>query len=116
MIEISSKTNLLEQKSYKYSLQDVDRLRQMDDQFHDAIYVLSGRTVICDTLLPLHRKTMRYRRISIQDSDRLSRSIQEHKAICNAICEGDAELAETLMSQHIQNAKDNMIERLQYHG
>ena len=103
-------------QDFYFSIQDIDRLRQMDDQFHDAIYVLSGRTVICDTLLPLHRKTMRYRRISIQDSDRLARSIQEHKSICKAICDGNADLAEKLMSQHIQNAKDNMIARLQYHG
>ena len=103
-------------QDFYFSVRDVEHLRQMDDQFHDAIYVLSGRTVICDTLLPLHRKTMRYRRISIQDSSRLSRSIEEHSAICKAICERNADLAEELMTQHIQNAKDNMIARLQYHG
>ena len=103
-------------QDFYYSMRDVDRLRQMDDQFHDAIYALCGRTVICDTLVPLHRKTMRYRRISIQDSDRLSRSIQEHKDICKAICDGNGELAQKLMTQHIQNAKDNMTARLQYHG
>ena len=103
-------------QDFYYSVRDVDHLRQMDDQFHDAIYALSGRTVISDTLLPLHRKTMRYRRISIEDSGRLSRSIEEHREICKAICDKNAELAEKLMSQHIQNAKDNMIARLQYHG
>ena len=103
-------------QDFYYSMRDVDRLRQMDDQFHDAIYALSGRTVICDTLVPLHRKTMRYRRISIDDAQRLSRSVEEHKEICKAICDGDADLAAKLTSQHIRNAKDNMIARLQYHG
>ena len=103
-------------QDFYYEKQDVEHLRQMDDQFHDALYVLSGRTVICDTLLPLHRKTMRFRKISIQDGQRLGRSVQEHKAIFRAIEDGDAELAAKLVTEHIANAKENMIARLQKNG
>ena len=103
-------------QDFYYEKQDVEHLRQMDDQFHDTIYELSGRTVICDTLLPLHRKTMRFRKISIQDSKRLGRSIQEHKAIFEAITSGDAELAAKLTTEHIANAKENMIARLEQNG
>ena len=88
----------------------------MDDRFHDAIYEISGRAVIHDTLLPLHRKTMRYRKISIEDEARLSQSIEEHRAIYEAIAAKDAEKAQQLTSRHIQNAKENMIARLDYHG
>ena len=103
-------------QDFYFEKQDVEHLRQMDDQFHDTIYELSGRTVICDTLLPLHRKTMRFRKISIQDSQRLSRSVQEHKAIFEAIASGDAELASKLTTEHIANAKENMIARLEKNG
>ena len=105
-----------ELQDYYYSKQDIELLRQVDDQFHDTIYELSGRNVICDTLLPLHRKTMRYRKISIQDQDRLDRSVKEHKAIFAAIQAGDADLAARLVTEHIANAKENMIVRLEYHG
>ena len=105
-----------ELQDFYYTKHDTENLRKMDDQFHDAIYELCGRTVIHDTLLPLHRKTQRYRRISIEDAPRLAHSIQEHKAIFEAICSGDAEKAEQLMQQHIINAKENMIERFHYHG
>ena len=88
----------------------------MDDRFHVAIYKLSGRTVIRDTLQPLHRKTQRYRRISIGDPNRLAKSIGEHKAICEAILSGDAEVAERLMTQHIQNAEAHMIARFGDNG
>ena len=54
-------------QDFYFPRRDVEKLRQMDDRFHDTIYELSGRTVIRDTLLPLHRKTMRYRRLSIED-------------------------------------------------
>ena len=103
-------------QDYYYSKQDIEQLRQVDDQFHDTIYELSGRSVICDTLLPLHRKTMRYRKISIQDQDRLDRSVREHKAIFAAIVAGDADLAAKLVTEHIANAKENMIVRLKYNG
>ena len=103
-------------QDFYFEKQDVEHLRQMDDQFHDTIYELSGRTVICDTLLPLHRKTMRFRKISIQDTQRLGRSVQEHKAIFEAIASGDAELASKLTTEHIANAKENMIARLEKNG
>ena len=95
---------------------DAENLRKMDDKFHDAIYQLSKRPVLRDSLIPLHRKTQRYRRISIEDKARQSRSIQEHKAICNAILSGDAELAEKLITEHIERAKKNMIERCYQNG
>ena len=103
-------------QDFYFEKQDVEHLRQMDDQFHDTIYELSGRTIICDTLLPLHRKTMRFRKISIQDTQRLGRSVQEHKAIFEAIASGDAELASKLTTEHIANAKENMIARLEKNG
>lgn len=103
-------------QDFYYGKEDVEQLRRVDDQFHDTIYELSGRAVICDTLLPLHRKTMRYRKISIQDHGRLERSVQEHKAIFAAIEAGDADLAAELVTKHIANAKENMIARLKYHG
>ena len=106
--KLRSITNLQE---FYFAKQDVENLRKMDDQFHDTIYELCGSNVIHDTLLPLHKKSQRYRRISIEDDVRLSHSIQEHKAIAQAICAGDAERAEQLLHQHIMNAKESMIKR-----
>lgn len=105
-----------ELQDFYYAKRDAERLRQMDDRFHDTIYELSGRSVICDTLLPLHRKTQRYRRIAIDDDTRLACTMEEHKQICAAILAGDADLAAELVTRHIENAKENMIARFGYHG
>lgn len=105
-----------ELQDFYYSRKDIEHLREMDDRFHDTIYELSQRTILRDTLLPLHRKAMRYRRISIEDPARMDRSIQEHKAIFDAIVSGNAELAEELITQHIVRAKNNMMARFEYHG
>lgn len=105
-----------ELQDFYYQRRDVEHLRQMDDQFHEAIYELSGRTVIRDTLSPLHKKTQRYRRISIEDDARLAKSIEEHREIYRVIVGGDAEKAEELICRHITNAKESMIARLHYEG
>lgn len=105
-----------ELQDFYYEKQDLDHLRQMDDRFHDAIYQLSNRPVLRDTLVPLHRKTQRYRKISIGDKNRLGKSIQEHRAISQAIISGDAELAAQLITAHIESAKKNMIERCYQNG
>ena len=105
-----------ELQDFYYEKQDIDHLRQMDDRFHDAIYQLANRPVLRDTLVPLHRKTQRYRKISIGDKNRLEKSIQEHRAISQAILSGDAELASQLITAHIESAKKNMIERCYQNG
>ena len=109
-------TTISELQDFYYAKHDIENLRNMDDQFHHAIYELCGRSVIYDTLQPLHKKTQRYRKISIESIERQERSVREHKAIFEAICAGNGEEAEKLMSQHITNAKKSMIERIQDHG
>lgn len=102
---------LCELQDFYYGKHDIENLCKVDSQFHDLIYTLSQRTVIRDTLLPLHRKAMRYRKNSIQVDERLNKSVQEHHAIMQAIVSGDADLAASLTAQHIANAKENMIAR-----
>ena len=108
--------HIIELQDFYYTKRDLEHLRQLDDQFHDTICDLSKRTVIRDTLIPLHRKTKRYRKISIEENARLRPSIEEHRRIFQAMAEGNAKLAAELTSQHIENAKENMIARLNYHG
>ena len=103
-------------QDFYFANRDADGLRKADDQFHDLIYDLSQRTVIRDMLYQLHHKTLRYRRASIDDPKRLEKSVQEHKAIAEAICAGNAELASELMVKHITNAKENMMGRFTNNG
>ena len=98
-------------QDFYYSKWDVEHLRQVDDAFHDTICFMSRRAVIKDTLVPLHRKTRRYRRQAMQDKERATHTLAEHHEICDAICSGDAELARNLLSKHIENAKLYMLGR-----
>ena len=108
-------THIVDLQEFYYNKGDADRLRQVDDEFHDAICILSKRSVLTDTLLPLHRKTRRYRRIALEDQSRTTHTMKEHRAMYDAIISGNAELAMELTAKHIENAKDHMIGRM-YHG
>ena len=101
--------HIVDLQDFYYAKGDLDHLRQVDDQFHDTICYLSGRSVITDTLIPLHRKTRKFRRISINDPDRIPKTQQEHKEIYQAIISGNAELAMELTYLHIVKAKEHMI-------
>lgn len=102
-------THIVDLQEFYFSKGDVEHLRQVDDQFHDAICLLSKRTVIMDTLIPLHRKTRRYRRISMEDRERTTKTTKEHRAMYEAIVSGNAELAMELTTKHIENAKEHML-------
>lgn len=105
-----------ELQDFYYQKKDTENLRKMDDDFHEALYELSGRTVIRDVLQPLHKKTQRYRKKSIEDTTRLAKSLSEHKAILNAVLERDTKKAMELITIHITNAKESMIMRLKDEG
>ncbi len=105
-----------ELQEFYYAKSDLEKLRQMDDQFHLMLYAFCRRSVISDTLQPLHHKIQRYRKLSLSSQERQAKSLQEHKAIYEAILSGNAELAAELTAQHIENAKNNMIGRCHLNG
>lgn len=108
--------HIMELQEFYTEKGDIEHLQQMDDRFHDTICYMSHRNVIRDTLIPLHRKTQRYRRAAIQAEGRTGRMVQEHWEICRAIMAGDADQAAALTSRHIRMAKENMIERMKENG
>ncbi len=109
-------THLVDLQEFYFEKGDAERLRQVDDQFHDTICLMSKRNVIMDTLIPLHRKTRRYRRIAMGDWDRAAKTKAEHFEIYKAIASGNADLAARLSAQHIANAKAHMMEGMNWNG
>ena len=103
--------HIVDLQDFYFSKWDVERLRRVDDDFHECVCRLSKRNVIKDTLLPLHRKTRRYRKIAMEDKIRAASTLQEHREIYEAIASGNAELAMELSANHIINARDHMIGR-----
>lgn len=108
--------HVVDLQEFYFGKGDTEHIREMDDQFHALICQLSGRTVISDTLTPLHRKTQRYRKASIENQARMGQVVKEHRNIYDAIAAGDAELAQQLTVAHITNAKKSMTGGANFNG
>ena len=93
------------------SRSDADHMKIMDGRFHETIYNHCGSAILRDTLSPLHKKVQKYRRLSIEQSGRAAKSVEEHRAIYNAIEAGDADLAEKLMAEHVNNAMHTIVDK-----
>ena len=91
--------------------QDPESIKNADSRFHQTIYALCGSHSMQDTLEPLHRKLLKYRRVSVSAQSRAEKSLKEHRAIYEAIAVHDGEQAEKLTIQHVQNARDSILSR-----
>ena len=87
--------------------QDPESIKNADSSFHQTIYALCGSHSMQDTLEPLHRKLLKYRRVSVSAQSRAQKSLEEHRAIYEAIANKDPEQAEAAMTAHM----DRFIER-----
>jgi len=101
----------VELQEFYLNKSDPDHIRAQDSRFHEVIYLGCGSNILCDTLIPLHKKVQKFRRLSIEQGKRAEKSVKEHRAILNAISAGDAELAEALMNEHIGNAMKTIMEK-----
>ena len=91
--------------------QDPESIKNADSQFHQTIYTLCGSLSMLDTLEPLHRKLVKYRRVSVSAQSRAQKSLEEHRAIYEAIAAHDGDTAEKLTVLHVQNARDSILKR-----
>ena len=90
---------------------DADSIKNADSRFHQTIYSLCGSNSMRDTLEPLHRKLLKYRRVSVSKRSRAEKSLAEHRAIFEAIAAHDGDRAEQLTVLHVQNARDSILQR-----
>ena len=107
--EIAALGEPLELQEFFTSKGDAESLKNTDTRFNQTIYALCGSPVLRDTLEPLHRKLLKYRRVSFATPARAERSYQEHKAIFEAIAAHNGPLAEQLTIQHVQNARESIL-------
>ena len=89
---------------------DPHKIREMDSRFHELLYRASGSTVLFDTLMPLHKKVQKFRKISVQSNSRANRSVVEHRTILEAVLAHDGDRAGLLMIEHVENALQHILE------
>ena len=107
--ELAELREAVELQEFYVPKNDPEHVRGMDSRFHLLIYRFSGNTALCDALLPLHKKVMKYRLASVSNHSRASSSAQEHRLIYEAIARHDAEAADARTVEHIKNAMEHIL-------
>lgn len=109
--QINELKELLDLQEFYSSRGDADHIKGVDNHFHELVYRYSGSTVFYDTLTPLHRKVEKYRKASVENTERSETSLKEHRALLAALEAHDSELAKKLVVEHVKNAFENIMKK-----
>ena len=100
--------DIIDQQEFYASKHNTERIRNLDTEFHDLIYSECGSPVFQSILSPIHHKLLKYRKASMEKSDRSYHSVEEHMAIYEALKAKDRMQVEMLMLEHIRHAYENI--------
>jgi DNA-binding GntR family transcriptional regulator len=85
---------------------DPQRFHQINEQFHNAIYVGSRNTYIAEMTLATRVRVQPFRRAQFRNLGRLAKSQAEHDRVVVAILRGDRVGAAAAMRDHIELVRD----------
>lgn len=107
--DLSDLRDSVELSEFYIRKRDAEHLKELDTRFHEIIYRASSNPRLDKILSELHRNIRVYRKLSLSVSDRLEKSVEEHREILSAIESGNAEEADRLMTSHISSALDSVL-------
>jgi DNA-binding GntR family transcriptional regulator len=103
--------NLLQSKEGKY----ISELFKLNSLFHDKIVLASKNKILFEIMTFLKDRISGFRFISLSSTVRLEDSFKEHRDILDAIIKKDSNLAERLISEHIQIIESVVSKKLKLH-
>ena len=103
----------IELTEFYMSKGNIEKLKDLDSDFHDIIYRYCQSRILGKTLSELHRYIVCYRKLSLSVKGRLEKSLAEHREIVEAIKKGNADGADALMSAHVERALSNLLTIIQ---
>lgn len=110
--ELEVMERLLAEKAEAIKSLNMEKLVEVDTQFHETIYNSSRNERLSNIISNLREQIQRYRTTSLAYPGRMQRSLEEHRSIVEAIQARDPILAKQLVQDHIENAENTLLETL----
>ncbi|MCL6638446.1 MAG: GntR family transcriptional regulator [Firmicutes bacterium] len=88
---------------------DINAIVAGDINFHDIIYKASRNQRLVQIITHLQEQIHRFRMTSLSQPGRTKVALDEHKKIVEAISDRNAELAQQLAREHIENAEQSLL-------
>ncbi|MBN8412377.1 MULTISPECIES: GntR family transcriptional regulator [Halomonas] len=80
---------------------DSDAYYYENESFHSIIYAASHNAFLSEEAQSLKQRLKPYRRLQLQVRSRMQSSLEEHRAVLDALTAGDAEAAERILRDHV---------------
>lgn len=91
---------------------DMERLVEVDTLFHEAMYRAARNERLLFIISNLREQIQRFRVLSLAYPGRMKQSLDEHRALLEAIQSHDVALARQLAQEHIENAEQVLLDAL----
>ena len=101
-VEAASLQDLLGNCEEAAGAGDADAYYYENERFHGCIYKASQNGFLESETRRLKARLQPYRRMQLQVTNRVQRSVEEHRAIVEAILSGDHAAAEASMKHHVR--------------
>jgi DNA-binding GntR family transcriptional regulator len=90
--------------------QDIESLLRIGDSLHSAVRNACANSTLESSLDRVRDHVKRLRLLAAKIPQRAERSFVEHQRIIEALADNDADLAETMMRDHIRSTRDSLLD------
>ena len=104
--------DILELQKFYIDKKDPEKIMDCDSKFHRMVYEATGSVPLCNTLTELHKKIIKFRKVSVEMTERAILSYEEHLKVYEAIAARDGEKADKLMTEHVGYARENIRKKI----
>ncbi len=103
-----SEFHLKKKSADKKGAEKARQVSELDGKFHKVLYHASNSRILEHVLSDFHKYVKVARTMSVEEERRAEQSVEEHRAILEAIKARDEELAERLANEHIMKVMENL--------
>ena len=91
---------------------DMDKIVETDIEFHGLLYRVSRNERLVAIIGNLKEQLARFRTLSMSYPGRLQETLEEHRAMVEAIAAGDVEAARDAADRHMERAEETLLKAL----
>ena len=92
---------------------DMDKIVATDIEFHDLLYRASRNSRLEGIVSNLREQLTRFRTLSMSYPGRLEATLEEHRAMVDAIAKGDVEAARHAAEHHMEKSEQTLMDAME---
>ena len=95
---------------------DIDKIVETDIEFHGLLYQVSRNERLVTIISNLKEQLARFRTLSMSYPGRLQETLEEHRAMVEAIAANDVEAARDAAERHMERAEETLLKAMRVSG